>query len=442
MFETEYLNRYLKMVEDTESPRVFHVWSAIWAASAALGRRCWLPFGTFDLYPNHYILIVGSPASRKSTALSLGRKLVKQSTGVRFAPADTGGQRQGLVLAMQGSEQDMSKEFLGAAELGARENTISSLTQLEEITNIPDDESAMEIVEADKHHIAVAASEFSRFIGQNNLQMMDFLVERYDGEDYEYKTRQSNIVLKNTLMNLIAATTPTSLNHSLPPAAGGQGFLSRMILVYGAKKYKSIPRPRAPAVELVLGVKDTLNDIYHQANGAFEETPDGLAYCESLYDYPIDITDSRFSYYAERRYTHLIKLAMVLAATRVGSTNNNSSSLCITRSDYEEAHRILRATERGMPDALGEFGMNPMAVLKHEILDQMRAYQGPLTMQQILSMFHRDATSRELIEVVNDLIRIGQIKQTPVATGGNMLSAVYSQQGTEDSMMNLLNGKE
>lgn len=257
-FETDYLNHYLEMVEDTESPRVFHIWSAIWAASASLGRRCWLPFGTFDLFPNHYILIVGSPASRKSTALSLARKLVKQSTGVRFAPADTGGQRQGLVLAMQGNEEDNAKEFLGAAEIGAREGSIASLTELEEITNVPTEE-AHEIVEADKHHIAVAASEFSRFIGQNNLQMMDFLVERYDGEDYEYKTRQSNIVLKNTLMNMIAATTPTSLNNSLPPAAGGQGFLSRMILVYGAKKYKSIPRPEAPSLELVARVKDVLN---------------------------------------------------------------------------------------------------------------------------------------------------------------------------------------
>ena len=438
IFETKYLNDYLAMVEDTESPRVFHIWSAIWAASTTLGRRCWLPFGTFDLFPNHYILIVGSPASRKSTALSLARRLVKQSTGVRFAPADTGGQRQGLVLAMQGSEEDQSKEFLGAAELGARENSISSLTELESITNVADSEEQHSVMDADKHHIAVSASEFSRFIGQNNLQMIDFLVERYDGEDYEYKTRTSNIVLRNTLMNLLAATTPTSLNHALPPAAGGQGFLSRMILVYGAKKYKEIARPEPPAVELVGRIKETLNDIYYQANGPFDETAEARSYSESLYGYGVDIVDSRFGYYAERRYTHLIKLAMVLASTRVGLHGN----LCITRTDYEEAHRILRATEAGMPDALGEFGMNPMAVLKQEILEQMRANQGPLTMGQILSMFHRDASSRDISETVNDLIRIGQIKMSQLVSGQRLLSAVYSKQNTEDAMMNLLISKE
>jgi hypothetical protein len=430
LFETRFLNDYLKMVEDTESPRIFHIWSAVFGLASTLGRRCWLPFGTFDIYPNHYILLVGNPGTRKSTAASLGRKMVKSATGVRFAPSDTGGQRQGLVLALAGDEGDQSKEFLNNVEIGARENSISSLTQLTEITNVPADEEAMEISEADKHHLAVVASEFSRFIGQNNLSMLDFLGERYDGEDYEYKTRQSNIVLKKTLMNILACTTPTMLNNSMPPAAGGQGFLSRMILVYGTKKYKSVARPSAPPIELVTRIKDKLNDAYHRLSGPFDETTDGRAYCESLYGASLEIADSRFGYYGERRYTHLIKLAMCLAASRGDST--------LTRTDYEEADRILRATERGMPDALGEFGLNPLALLKQEILEQLRATQGPLTMEQIVAMFHRDARSREIAEVITDLIRSGQVKMSQLASGVRMLSAVRRLTNTEDEMMKLL----
>jgi energy-coupling factor transporter ATP-binding protein EcfA2 len=430
-FETAYLNDYLQMVEDTESPRIFHIWSAVFAMSAALGRRCWLPFGTFDIYPNQYILMVGSPGTRKSTAASQAKKLLKQATGTRFAPSDTGGQRQGLVIALAGDE-GMEKEFLANAELGARENSISSLTQLDEVTNAPDDEQLIEVAEADKHHLAVVASEFSRFIGQNNLSMLDFLGERYDGEDYEYRTRQSNIVLKNTLMNILACTTPTMLNNSMPPAAGGQGFLSRMILVFGTKKYKSVARPMAPPVELVLKVKDRLNDAYHRVSGPFDETADGRAYCESLYGEPLQITDSRFGYYGERRYTHLIKLGMCLAASRGDST--------ITRTDYSEADRILRATERGMPDALGEFGLNPLALLKGEILGQLRATQGPLQMEQIVAMFHRDARSHEIAEVINDLIKMGQVKMSTLPTGKRILSAVQRLSDTEDEMMKLLSG--
>jgi hypothetical protein len=260
--------------------------------------------------------------------------------------------------------------------------------------------------------------------------MLDFLGERYDGEDYEYKTRQSNIVLKKTLMNILACTTPTMLNNSMPPAAGGQGFLSRMILVYGTKKYKSVARPSAPPIELVTRIKDKLNDAYHRLSGPFDETTDGRAYCESLYGASLEIADSRFGYYGERRYTHLIKLAMCLAASRGDST--------LTRTDYEEADRILRATERGMPDALGEFGLNPLALLKQEILEQLRATQGPLTMEQIVAMFHRDARSREIAEVITDLIRSGQVKMSQLASGVRMLSAVRRLTNTEDEMMKLL----
>lgn len=430
IFNTPYLNHYLDMVEDTESPRIFHVWSAIFDIACALGRRCWFPFGTGDLYPNHYILLVGTPGTRKSTSASQARKILKQSTGVRFAPTDTGGQRQGLIAALIGN-QEMSQEFLGSAALGARENSILSLDDIAEITNDPEDEVAAKFVDhADKHHIAVVASEFSRLIGQNNLGMLDFLGEVYDGNEISYKTKHSEIEIKNPLLNLLACTTPVSIANSLPPAAGGQGFLSRMILVYGAKKYKRVPRPEAPPIEKVMRVKDVLNDAYYRISGAFDETADARSYSESLYEYDLEIADSRFGYYNERRYTHLIKLAMCLAAAR--------GDQCIVRDDYEESHRILRATERGMSDALGEFGMNPLATLKQEILEQLRANQGPLSLEQIIAMFHRDARSHEIAEVVNDLLKTGQVKALSLKTGSRVLTASFNNRTTEDDMMHLL----
>src|SRR3546814_16284416 len=64
-FHTPFLNHYMAMVEDTESPRLFHLWSAITGAAAALGRRCFFQLGPITVYPNHYTLLVGTPASRR-----------------------------------------------------------------------------------------------------------------------------------------------------------------------------------------------------------------------------------------------------------------------------------------------------------------------------------------------------------------------------------------
>jgi hypothetical protein len=422
------------MVEDTESPRIFHVWSALFAVSAALGRRCYLPFGTGDIYPNMFTLLIGTPGTRKSTAASQAKRVLKSCTGVRFAPKDTGFQRQGLLDAFRGVENEHAKEFAQAAESLSKVDELASLMDLVRATTVAEEteEETKEsfVDEADKHHLALVASEFSQVIGQNNMSMMDFLGERYDGEDYEYKTLRTHVKLPWTLMNMLACSTPVSIANALPPAAGGQGFLSRVILVYGAKKYKQVPRPKAPDVEDVSRVKDVLSNIYYELSGAFDETEDAAVYCESLYSYAPDISDSRFAYYGERRFTHLIKVAMCLCASR--------GSLTIESRDYAEAHRILRATERGMPDALGEFGLNPLAMLKQEILEQLRASQGPLAMEQVVAMFHRDARSHEITEVINDLIRSNQVKVNTLKSGSRVLSAVFSKQSTQDAMMNLL----
>lgn len=427
-FNCQFLNDYIEMVEDTESPRLFHVWSAISILAGALGRRCWFPFGPMNVYANHYTLLVGTPGTRKSTATSMAKRVLAESTGVRFAPKDTGGQRQGLVVAMQGSEQP--KEFVGAVEVAS--NSLASLTleDIAEVNNSPEDDTRESFVSvADKHHMMLVSGEFGQFVGQNNRQLLDFLTSMWDGEDYEYQIKSGLTTLRNPLLNILGATTPASIAQNMPAQAGGQGLLSRIILVYGARKYKSVPRPSAPNLEVVARVKDSLQRVYYELAGGFDESSAGRAYSIDLYDYALDITDSRFGYYHERRYTHLIKLAMCLAAGRGTQT--------IERDDYNEAHRILRATERGMPDALGEFGLNPLAILKQGVLEQIRSLS-VVPLEVIQGMFHRDARAHEISEVVNDLHRMKQIQFVQGINGHMTLHASYNKDNVEDSMTKIL----
>lgn len=430
-FNSQFLNDYMAMVEETESPRLFHLWSAVAGLSACLGRRCWFPFGPMAIFPNQYIALVGTPGTRKSTAMGIMKRQLRKSTGIRFAPADTAGQRQGLVEAMRG--HDAQKEFLDSVELAVSENSLAGLTieDFARVSNMVEEDSSGEgfVSVADKHHIMVTATELSRFIGQNNFQMLDFLTTMWDGEDYEYQTKGGLTVLKNPLINMISCTTPTSINMAMPPAAGGQGFLSRMILVYGNKKHKLVPRPTEPDEDLVAAVREGFNRAYYELAGAFQETPDAKAYSESLYDFALEINDPRFGYYHERRYDHLIKLAMALAAAR-GAT-------VIVKEDYEESHRILRATERGMPDALGEFGMNPLAALKQNMLEYIRS-RGMVQVEELRAVFHRDSRAVDFMEAVNDLSRLKQVSMTHTPSGAGVLMARGGSSNSEDAMIKAL----
>lgn len=429
-FNTPYLNHYLRMVEETESPRIMHLWVALGIISASLGRRNYLPFGYGQIFPNQYILLVGTPGTRKSTALSIGKKILKQSTGVNFAPDDTAGQRQGLIQAML---QNSTTEtlYLDGVKLDQRDNTLSSILSMDQVARLTDeiDEATREIDAADKQHLVATSDEFSRFIGQNNLQMLDFLTSTWDGHSFQYRTTTKMIEVKQPLLNLVGCTTPVSLANSMPPAAGGQGFLSRMILVYGSTKYKSLPRPAVPPEEEVNHVKEILDHSHSFLAGEFAETKEARSYSEQLYDYPIDITDSRFGYYAERRYTHLIKLAMACAAGRKDQT--------IVKDDYEEAHRILRATEVGMPEALGEFGMNPLATLKQGILEFVKG-QGSIAIEELRGHFHRDSRANDFSEALNDLHRAKQVIMQQSKNGAPFVTARMANGLASDAMLQLL----
>jgi len=216
----------------------------------------------------------------------------------------------------------------------------------------------------------------------------------------------------------------------MPPAAGGQGFLSRIILVYGARKYKSVPRPTVPPLELTDRVGQRLNDIYYKMSGAFTESAAAERRSRELYEYKIDIADSRFGYYAERRYTHLIKLSMAVAASR--------GTMHIEEVDVEEAHTILRATESGMPDALGEFGMNPLAVVKQEVLEALRQQLGPIPVNALTAMFTRDARAIDIMEIINDLKQSGQVNLIQQRDGQVHISANFSKHNIEDEMLKIL----
>lgn len=397
--ENDFLKTYMQMVEDTESPRVYHVWSALSGVAACCGRRIGLPFGIDLLYPNLYILLVGTAAARKSTALNITSRILQKYTGVRFAPADTGGKRQGLVAAMAGDDdedddyEDMRRQLNGAESL-----TLDNISKME----INFDRAGPS--EPDQT-VYVAASEFNNFIGHGNMEFLDFLLKMYDGEAYKYqlKDKKNKVFLDNPLVNLIGCTTPTNIAEALPAAAIGQGFTSRVIFVHGGKKYRSIPRPSPFNPELLEAVGKRYAEIYYGLKGTFTESGVGRAYLDEQYEREPAITDGRFTYYLSRRHTHLTKLAMVFAASR-GSSQ-------IEFDDAQMANLLLTATEKTMPEALGEYGMSAISAAKQKVLEYIMAAREPITMDILWTFMQRDIRHQDLANILNDLVSASKIQQ-------------------------------
>ena len=373
----ETIKKYLKLVSQTEPPVLHHIWSLVAMMSANLGRRCYFEFGPMPILPNQYILLVGDPGVRKSTAMSLAKKMIKGNQGVRLAPDDTGGQRQGLIAAMMDNQDDDIGKMLEGLEGVDSEISVASLD-----------------IE-DRHTLFCYASEFASFIGQGSYEMVTFLTKMWDGEDHNYTLKNSKCLLEKPLLNLLGGTTPTALASSLPMEVVGQGFLSRVVLVYAESAIK-IPRPQPLDEQGLSEIRKIFDHVQTNLRGAFKETQKARELLDSLYLKQNKIEDTRFVYYLTRRHTHLIKLVMAMAALR-GSQE-------IIVEDVEDAQALLSLTEESMPSALGEFGLSPLGLARQKLLDYINASPDPFTANNLWSLMQRDMKLVDFTQTLKDFV--------------------------------------
>ena len=398
--DNEFLRRYLRYVEQTESPRLMHLWSAIASASACMGKHVHLPFGIGDIHPNMFVLLVGPPGTRKSQAIKYSSKLIKSATGVRFAPDDTGGQRQGLISAIEGDEQldDAEQEM----ELLANAAHINSLTEIGNL-NVSTTNAS------DTHHIFACASEFGTFMGEGNVNMTRFLNKVWDGEDYYYKLKNAQKVLKDPLMTIIGGTTTSDIARILPAESIGQGFMSRWILVFAPQKAKKVSRPYLDE-SLEVWLQKRYAWLYYDMRGEMKESKDAAKLLDKLYENEnIDLQDARFLYYTERRHTHLQKLCMVLAALR--------KSYTISTEDVEQANLLLSATEEYMPEALGEFGLSPIGAAKQKMIEFLQHTHEPISTNVLWTIMQRDMKMTDFKSAIADLINSDKIQEVNTNAG-------------------------
>jgi len=395
----EFLQMYLKYVENTESPQIMHLWSAISSASACMGRHVCLPFGIGDIYPNIYVLLVGPPGTRKSQAMKYSCSLVAKYTKVRFAPDDTGGQRQGLIGALEG---DILED--GEADAFDLLNTTSGIADLTAIGEVEITTHAI-----DAHQIYAWASEFGTFMGESNATMSRLLIKVWDGEDYVYKLKATEQTLSEPLMTIIGGTTAADIAKILPAEAIGQGFMSRFILVHAPKKEKKVARPSIDE-DLQKKVADTFAWLSYEMSGEMKESKQAADIMDKLYENEkLTIEDTRFLYYGERRQTHLMKLAMILAALR--------RSYLIEEVDVAQADNLLRYTEHFMPDALGEFGLSPIGAAKQKMLEFLQHSHGPVANAQLWYVMSRDMKRVDYRNCLSDFINSNKIREVNTKQG-------------------------
>jgi hypothetical protein len=357
---TRIIDTYLKeFVHETESTTIHHRWCFLSIAAGLLGRKIKLPFGHWEIYPNMYTMLMGEPATRKSSAISIAEGVLRKVGYDSIAKGKTSHEKFLMDLGRH--------EMEGKKENGKAEDFNVDLW-------------AEESGSSEAHELFVAADEFNNFIGLGNYGFISTLGELWDCKpDHPVRFKNStSFTIHEPVVNILGGNTQTGFCLAFPPEIIGQGFFSRLLLIHADPSGRRITFPKDPNRDVEAVIVHRLQQMANLVSGDSTLTPEAEVAVDWIYQNQKGIEDARFQNYAGRRLTHMLKLCMIYAALELRSE--------IQESDVVLANSTLCFAEQRMPIALGEYGKGKNADVASKILLMLDQAHKPLTCKDIWSM--------------------------------------------------------
>lgn len=379
---------YLDYRRDTEPPVIFHRWAMTACVGAWLGRQCWIPFGSSRIFANQFVMFVGDPGSRKTTAIKMATSILRSSGYSTFSAQRTS--KEKFLLDLAGEPEELPKYSRGKSAMEAL-----------------DDINILETNDGTPREILIDADEFNNFMGAGNIEFQSILGELWDWDnlDVGYKFRLKNsrsVDICQPTIGILAGNTPANFALCFPPASVGQGFMSRLLLIHGESTGRKITFPEEPAIELKEQLIRQLLLMKQRLHGKIEIDSDAKDMLDAIYKTWPDLDDLRFKHYSTRRFTHLLKLCIIYAAARLSAK--------IESLDVTKANTVLAYAESLMPKALGELGKSKSSEAANKVMQALADARKPLDLQALWKVVQRDLEkSADLAQVMANLQYADQV---------------------------------
>lgn len=344
---TGWLGAFTNWNRESDVPLAYYFWAGVATIGAACRYNWFIDRGNDMLRLNHYMVLVGTKATGKSTALGAALEVLSHlnmqvwgwKPGSPLPPDDKHNAYQVRILPEDTNQETLVrilKPRLELADSGAR-------------------------IQVDSTGL-LALDELATFLGRDTWAIqkrVPFLTRIHSGETYEYHTqRGGEIILKNLAVSLLACCTPDWLRDAISPLLFGGGFLDRTLLIYRdplpPPPLFPTPRPRDPLTAAALAAL-LVPLTARQRREEMMATPRAHKWYDQWYVEQEDSEDPRETS-VKRRALHLWKLAAVL------SLSEGTQPLIHTR-HFELAAAIFAAEWRQYRKLLVELHTPPEAEL-------------------------------------------------------------------------------
>ena len=314
--------------------------------------------------------MTGGPGARKGTAIRIARDLIKESGYDCFAPSRAAKEALWRQMSQQKSKRLLDLDFS---------------------VDIPTE-------------MYIAQDEFVDFIGVGNDELITNLTNLWDNLD-EFtnpKISREDIVITLPTINILSGSAPGTINEAFTSLALNGGFFSRMLFISGTYKGEKITWPTDPDPELKIQLLKRLKDI-KELKGDIHLTSQVRVLLDRIYKSYPGIMDRRFDSYAQRRFTHLLKLIIILSASNL--------SLEPTPKDVLLANSLLHEIELGMPTALGEYGKARNSEVTNTVMELISNAKLPINSRDIWKKISHDIDKLPTLnEILQNLVAAEKIQ--------------------------------
>lgn len=391
----DWLESFLECTQHSETPFKSLYWCGVGAIAGALQRRVWIDQGRYQLYPNFYIILdADAGVIQKSTTINEALWFLRKVEGINFGPKSC--TWEALIVRMQD---------IHVSDTNFNEDNFQDQVQTKVST------------------ITVSAPELSVFLDLENKQMVSALIELWDcPEDFEKTTKTSGSeFLEKPCVNLMGGTTPSWMRESFSRWSKEGGLASRFIFICDKHKRQLVAHPQDFINERTHSLRRSLtHDIQRMGmlKGCYKLHPEMMKLSRAWYeDYHTKRAKSnatQTSGFKDRIQTHVLKLCMVIAASR-------RDELIILPEDFTTAVQKAYEAEVDFAVAFEVVDERPELRPYNDLANFIRL-KGPVSLKTIYSEHSKRYLLREIKQALEMMSNAGEINSDVGADGQHTYS--------------------
>ena len=389
--------------------------SVLMMVSSVIGNRVFVQVGSQKLKVNLYLLIVAdSTVGRKSTGIQFARKYLRLLEDRIKATSEA-----------QNTEAFEPVKFI-MPDSGSLEGLIEIMREPRTITVTQrDGKDKIQHQEPEQKTVLNSGialySEFAGFLDmvskEYNKGYQTFIIDCYDGNDYERQLIESQSFIKNPCLSIFGASTMTQLLQRVREDDKHTGYLQRFMFCHVKEQQRplqsliQIKKPDSDAEESVLS---GLEKIYQMARiFQAEDKPFSISYAagevyQSEFDFDaaiiahVSTTDKDFAGILQGYFGRLdaMRFKVALVFQVVKDTHTGTLELVISKESMRQACDVIAYFQGNVIRLLrDEFRFTPFEQKTKRITDILTKNGGQMTKRNLSRAMHLPV--KELDEILN-----------------------------------------